>query len=1162
MRRILQLAVLLLCAVPAFGQQTPISATITDPNGVPYNFGVGYSALRCPGNQQPTFNGSPIIQSSVPIPGIDGNGFFSMKLYDLNAIQPTGCVYTFAICWQDQITCFTTGNITGITGAGNVDLSAAISAFSVPLPASATGGGVAGGTPFQMQVNKGGAPPKFGGTACTSLDLFPGATQERHDCDERYRGPNPWVDITRFGARSFTLPVSQTTANCNGTTSVTLTSAIDFINGDGIVLHQCGPATALATPAAPSSVTPKGILNGATTRCYKIVVEDSSLGTTAASPSTCTSTAASGFQTTAVNLTSCTFNAGTLSCTASANHNFEVGTVIRINGTTSAFGGIDAIYYVQTTPSGTTFTCSAINKNRPDFLRNVTGGTAEAPAHIWVKWTAQNNVMRSWIYRQDGGAGNFNLVGVMPAQEPFFDDYNFTAPTRPPEIPATAPASASNQALATKIVSGAGTTSIVVANSASSTISGITALHDNTVAWIAAANQAYTNNGGPVMIPATGTPQDLFVTNFPLSLPGFTNNSMVRYLVAGNIFANQPILVPSQTEFDGYGARQSGAPAFQTTTNYGVINGAGYPLIQIFAGGVTIDHMYIDGSHNPQQWALFAGEGNNGAGSAALRLNHSYLAASMPGGFPVVLRGTGFTFQAENTVFTEGGVTSAFYYYAAGLRLMGSGITNPQGFWGDAEVYKAQFIGAGVSVDGDAASSLANGPNAWTFRYVFSEAACAPLFNARNVSSSNWFGWTLDNIDPSDAQSACGGTFTPILDFSSPTVSGLSGMTINPSSIGSLGATGSTSVIVGSTNGVTFNGGSVNDGYNLGTSAYASIPLQTYNINSGSPTAAPQKAFESNGAFRAIPPGLFFVQGNPPTSVNAAIQAGGSVPVQTNNVNVTAVDWNNGESIFSLPAVATTTSGNQTILVTWTPPSPAPQGYNVYWGGARQNASLITVATFTISSITSFGTQSFASGGGPVGMSSTGVWTNQTRYTAGQFKTDISAGTLTANRAVTWPDGSGNVLLDSTPLSKAIQSQSFTSLSGNVSVGNTATTITSLALTMPSSGCPCRVRIDYGLYLDFPNTNVSAWAFWVNDGTAGATHTLASLQTDQSNGATGARTSANAGAWSQLTYSNNAAVTFTLFGQGTGATTMTVEAAPQVGSGTNSWMSAVIATSN
>ena len=122
----------LLLAPLARGQQTTVTATVTDPVGKIYAFGTGSATLVCPGNQQPTYHGFTVPRT-ITITGLDGFGTFSQKLYDVNAIDQGGCGYKFAITDVSTVYSFTTGLITTVTGA-SVNLSAAISAFSVLLP--------------------------------------------------------------------------------------------------------------------------------------------------------------------------------------------------------------------------------------------------------------------------------------------------------------------------------------------------------------------------------------------------------------------------------------------------------------------------------------------------------------------------------------------------------------------------------------------------------------------------------------------------------------------------------------------------------------------------------------------------------------------------------------------------------------------------------------------------------------------------------------------------------------------------------------------------------------------------------------------------------------------------------------------------------------------
>ncbi len=165
------LLIALLWSVPAFAQkQTIVTATITDPNSRVYATGTGSANLVCPGNQQAfQVNGngtSTPIPMSIPIPGINSFGTFTMTLYDVNQIQPNSCAYQFAIQDQCAIANFRTPNIGGasqtpaITGTGPVNLSAIISSYAPPvspqcsIPLPGPGGTV-------LDFSAGNLPPLF-----------------------------------------------------------------------------------------------------------------------------------------------------------------------------------------------------------------------------------------------------------------------------------------------------------------------------------------------------------------------------------------------------------------------------------------------------------------------------------------------------------------------------------------------------------------------------------------------------------------------------------------------------------------------------------------------------------------------------------------------------------------------------------------------------------------------------------------------------------------------------------------------------------------------------------------------------------------------------------------------------------------------------------------
>ena len=143
-RRIALTLLLCMTAAVARAQNTTVTATITDPNSVPYAFSTGYAALVCPGNQAPTYNGYTVPRTFT-ITGFNGNGTFTQVVYDVGLILPVGCGYQWHITYKDGVTNFITGTITSVTGA-SVNESAAISAYSVLLPGGSGSGTITGCT--------------------------------------------------------------------------------------------------------------------------------------------------------------------------------------------------------------------------------------------------------------------------------------------------------------------------------------------------------------------------------------------------------------------------------------------------------------------------------------------------------------------------------------------------------------------------------------------------------------------------------------------------------------------------------------------------------------------------------------------------------------------------------------------------------------------------------------------------------------------------------------------------------------------------------------------------------------------------------------------------------------------------------------------------------
>ena len=133
-------------------------------------------------------------------------------------------------------------------------------------------------------------------------------------------------------------------------------------------------------------------------------------------------------------------------------------------------------------------------------------------------------------------------------------------------------------------------------------------------------------------------------------------------------------------------------------------------------------------------------------------------------------------------------------------------------------------------------------------------------------------------------------------------------------------------------------------------------------------------------------------------------------------------------------------------------------------------------------------------------------------------------------------------------------SPSITTNSGTA-IGASATVWVTKAVTMPSSGCPCRVRAAYGA--SFTSGGSGTATFWVEDSIGPNQFATARVLTATAGGNAGG---ANAESISPVTYTNGQAVTFT--GKGyTDAAGGISTAAPPFGSTQVPWLAIEILTS-
>src|SRR6202050_3100848 len=209
MRRTLRIAVWLvapargLCAQASAQTQTTVTATVTDPNGIPYAGARLSILLVSPGGAVPHLTpcGSGLgcqIQNPPPVT-LDATGSINppLLLWANASILPAGSTYTFSITEPGVAPPLGTGpqsfTLAGVTIAGaSPSLSASLSARAPKLTFGGGGGTgcLVSGTVNEIVTNSG-----TGG--CTSSPATADSTGNVIvPANLRVTGPDPWVDVT------------------------------------------------------------------------------------------------------------------------------------------------------------------------------------------------------------------------------------------------------------------------------------------------------------------------------------------------------------------------------------------------------------------------------------------------------------------------------------------------------------------------------------------------------------------------------------------------------------------------------------------------------------------------------------------------------------------------------------------------------------------------------------------------------------------------------------------------------------------------------------------------------------------------------------------------------------------------------------------------------
>lgn len=545
----LPLLLLLLSPICSIAQVTSVTGTIVDPSGLPYAGGTLKAQLVLAGAG---VNGTPVVTVSnaqqcaasgfgsapcrVPFQGtvgpvtLDPTGSFSLSLQDNALVTPAATQWLFSVTISPGIpppsgfgpqSCSATITITGAA-------QSVTSSFSCPALARSVSG-LPGGSPGQTQVNNGGV---MGGTACQtfpSLAVGPVSI----NCDSQFIGPNPSVDPRNFGASGST---TTTTGTINsGSSSLTLSAAIDFKNGQGVYVAGAGPTSALASPTCSAVAWGVG---GATTYTYQMTAVDSLNGSSAPSANCpATNAAATLNSPVTVGISSITRTGGVVTVTTSAPHSFLVNADTTITTVTDA--SFNGMFRIETVPDNTHFT---YNQRGTTGITS-SGGNAIVNPSVKITVTPVANVSMYVLYGRTGGVFNFiRMVSPLAGGANTFliDDFGNASAVIPPNIPSSAPVAATAGVLITTIVSGAGTTNLTIAATASNSVVGAVVRHDETAAINAAfaSIQGNSTNGGGRVYFARG----LIYQFGPLTLPAVTGNGLIM-LVEGQLSPWTPLVI-------------------------------------------------------------------------------------------------------------------------------------------------------------------------------------------------------------------------------------------------------------------------------------------------------------------------------------------------------------------------------------------------------------------------------------------------------------------------------------------------------------------------------------------------------------------------------------------------------------------------------------------
>src|SRR5882757_133245 len=1004
--------------------QTAVTGTIVDPNGNPYANGTA-SAQRVVATG---------INSGVPVNvSTNASGAFLMTLspatYTFTICAPPTLLGQPVTNPTPRQVCFISGPI--VISGGSQDVSSAVNSLalllgppvtvniagnaatatalqSVPTqctPPQVTQGIAANGnsncvTPItgaqgsagQAQINNPSSPGAIGATGCQT---FPDSTVGpiNQDCEVHMKGPNWGVDITRFSSRSVNVNIAPqrpgiTAAINSSSTSATISSASTFQNGDGVTIYGAGVTCPLTTPAAPTVTTVNdagglgtgytvaGVTSGSTTYSYAVVPVSTGFCFPVASAVGSVTTAPSSIGAQSVALTGCSRSTTVATCTTSVPHQITASTKVLIYQS-SDDTNLGSWVTVDTVPDTTHFTFTNGIDSTNGVGTSSTGGTVKYWTGIHIVTPTVSGAWEYCFYRTSSPAA---FLGCGRPQSVFISDLTFedwgttiTANyTRPSWLPSTPPVVAQANALVTTIASGAGTTTLTLASTASTSVVGSTIIFDNAPTISAAATSAQAA-GAPILIPYGS-----YVINSFLTLP-----TRLAVMQEGSLLLNATVQVTGPTNWMGGQIPSSqSSPSFAQNGATPIIIQEANPGIYSFnGGGEWFEGLAFSGATNGSNLMFM-----DSVSPVTIR-NSTFVTGTTANdliGIGLIIRATNGAGNAQfytlsDNLFAGGpgsflnGSTDAPQLYCqicGELRMDNLNLATrsivvvPANTSSDTTLMAGRDQGGIMPVLTLFNPVLGVIPNANVIINMFQEDTMAhPMLSVLGATAPN------SNV--------------MIINAGTPSGNGVS----SPGLVSGRPITSLTIPIIPQ--------GFV--GQNVATYTKSSLGL---NFTNGS--------MQVNGVTGSIGYSL-----NNNAAPTCAVSAGGSVPVGTWNYGIFAIDANGSFSALSPTVQCVTTSGQQTVTIT---PPARPTGavtYQAFRNNGGGNGVVNVVPTrWTANIVDTFG----FTNGGPTnlgfglqaGINQSNMQAPQWVMTGGGFK-NVHTGVFTADRATVWPDVGGNV---------------------------------------------------------------------------------------------------------------------------------------------------------